>query len=211
MTSPTPPAEPAYADRTYRSSAGIAGGALLLALCLWLGIDAVFQGHGNAPWLALAVLLCVVPLIVAFSLRPAVFASADRLLVRNPFRTITLPWSAVADVRAGYSSEVYAHSGRKYQMWAIPVSLRGRKRAARQQARAAALGDRRGASVSADVTDDKARLAAADQSIRDLRDLAEQGASREGAQGTVSVRWAYEVIAPAVAGALVFAILLAIG
>ncbi|MFJ8312703.1 MULTISPECIES: PH domain-containing protein [unclassified Streptomyces] len=206
MTSPTPPAEPAYADRTYRSSAGIAGGALLLALGLWLGLDAVVHGHGNAPWLALAGLLCAVPLIVAFSFRPVVLANDDRLLVRNPFRTITLPWAAVADVRSGYSSEVFDQSGGKYQLWAIPVSLRRRKRASRRQARDAGSGF----PATADVTD-KARLAPADQSIRELRDLAERGASREGAQGETSVRWAYEVIAPAVAGALLLVVLLAIG
>ncbi|MET9364989.1 PH domain-containing protein [Streptomyces sp. NPDC006632] len=211
MTSPTPPAEPAYADRIYRSPAGIAGGALLLALGLWLGIDAVVQGHGNAPWLALAVLLCVVPLIVGFSLRPAVFASGDRLLVRNPFRTITLPWACVADVRAGYSSEVFDQSGGKYQLWAIPVSLRQRKRAARRQARDASLDTGRNASVFADVTDTKARMASTDQNIRDLRELAEQGASRESAQGTVGIRWAYEIIVPAAVGAVLFVVLLAIG
>ncbi|MFI6688154.1 PH domain-containing protein [Streptomyces sp. NPDC050485] len=209
MTSPTPPAEPAYADRTYRSSAGIAGGALLLALILWLGVDAVVQGHGNAPWLALAGLLCAVPLIVAFSFRPVVLANDDRLLVRNPFRTITLPWAAVADVRSGYSSEVFDQSGGKYQLWAIPVSLRQRKRASRRQARDAAVGGS-GFPATPDTTD-KARLSPADQSIRELRDLAEQGASREGAQGEMSIRWAYEVIAPAVAGGLLFVVLLAIG
>ncbi|MCX5385245.1 PH domain-containing protein [Streptomyces sp. NBC_00083] len=211
MTSPKPPTEPAYADRTYRSTAGIAGGSLLLALGLWLGIDAVVQGHGNAPWLSLAVLLCVVPLIVAFSLRPVVFASADRLLVRNPFRTITLPWASVADVRAGYSSEVFDQSGGKYQLWALPVSLRQRKRAARRQARDASLDAGRGVSATADVTDSTARMASTDQNIRDLRDLAEQGASRESAQGAVGIRWAYEVIVPAVVGAVLFVVLLAIG
>ncbi|MFE3183762.1 PH domain-containing protein [Streptomyces violascens] len=211
MTSPTPPAEPAYADRTYRSPAGIAGGALLLAIGIWLGVDAVVQGHGNAPWLALAVLLCAVPLIVAFSFRPAVFAGADRLLVRNPFRTITLPWASVADVRAGYSSEVFDQAGGKYQLWAIPVSLRQRKRVARRQVRDATVDGQIGVPVTADVSDAKARMAPADQSIRDLRDLAEQGALRESAQGEVGVRWAYEVIAPAVAGAVLFVVLLAIG
>ncbi|WP_167157425.1 MULTISPECIES: PH domain-containing protein [Streptomyces] len=210
MTSPMPPAEPAYADRTYRSAPGIAGGALLLALALWLGVDAVVQGAGNAPWLSLAVLLWLVPLIVAFSFRPVVLASADRMLVRNPFRTITLPWASVADVRAGYSSEVFDQSGGKYQLWAIPVSLRQRKRAARRQSRDAAVDGQSGVSVTADVTD-RARMAPTDQSIRDLRDLAEEGASREGAQGPVSIRWAYEIIAPAVAGAVLFVVLLVIG
>lgn len=45
----------------------------------------------------------------------------------------------------------------------------------------------------------------------DLRDLAEARASEESAQGEVSVRWAYEVMAPAAAGAILLAILLAVG
>src|SRR5206468_1785221 len=84
-----------------------------------------------------AALVFVVPLVFAFTLRPAVFAGADRLRVRNPFRTITVPWGAVEGVRAAYSSEVFA-GGKKYQLWAIPVSLRQRKKAVRQSARGAA-------------------------------------------------------------------------
>ncbi|GAA0586632.1 PH domain-containing protein [Streptomyces crystallinus] len=199
MTSPTPPAEPTYADRVYRSPGGIAGGALLLALGLWLAGDAIVRGHGSAPWLALAGLLCGVPLVFAFTVRPAVFANDDRMRVRNPFRTITLPWAAVADVRAGYSSEVFDQGGTKYQLWSIPVSLRQRKKAARAQGRA-----------SSTASDDEPRTAAADRTIRELRELAERGAGRDGAQGSVSVRWAYEVIAPAVAGAVLLVVLLSV-
>jgi hypothetical protein len=45
----------------------------------------------------------------------------------------------------------------------------------------------------------------------DLRELAEARAATEGAQGEVSVRWAYEVMGPALAGAVVLVILLAVG
>lgn len=210
MTSPTPPAEPTYADRVYRSPGGIAGGALLLVLGLWLAGDAIFRGHGSAPWLALAGLLCAVPLVFAFTIRPAVFAGEDRMRIRNPFRTITLPWAAVADVRAGYSSEVFDQSGTKYQLWSIPVSLRQRKRAARAQARDSAS-DPYGRTSSTARSGDEKSLAPADRTIRELRELAERGAGREGAQGGPSVRWAYEVIAPAVAGAVLLIVLLAIG
>ncbi|WP_371654362.1 MULTISPECIES: PH domain-containing protein [unclassified Streptomyces] len=210
MTSPTPPAEPTYADRVYRSPGGIAGGALLLVLGLWLAGDAILRGHGSAPWLALAGLLCGVPLLFAFSIRPAVFAGDDRMRVRNPFRTITLPWAAVADVRAGYSSEVFDQSGTKYQLWSVPVSLRRRKRAARTQVRNAAS-DPYGRTSSTAGADEQSRLAPADRTIRELRELAERNAGREGAQGGPSVRWAYEVIAPAVAGAILLIVLLAIG
>ncbi|NEE05781.1 PH domain-containing protein, partial [Streptomyces sp. SID7499] len=77
-----------------------------------------------------------------------------------------------ADVRASYSSELLAQDGTKYQLWAIPVSLRARKRAARTAARAAHDDPYGRTSVSADVRDSAARTASADQTVRDLRDIA---------------------------------------
>jgi hypothetical protein len=202
MTSPSPesPAT-AYAERSYRSSSGIASGVLLLALGAWLGGDT-----GRVPWLSLAGLLLAVPLVVAFTLRPAVFAGDDRLRVRNPFRTITVPWAAVETVRAGYSTELLA-GGRKYQLWALPVSLRARKRVARQASRSTAVGD---PALGGGGAADRAARAWSDQAVEELRDLAEKNASREGAQGEVVVRWVWEVVAPAAAGAVVMAILLAV-
>ncbi len=67
MTTPEPQSsspqspEPVSKDRVYRSPAGLAGGVLLLALALWLGIDAVVAGEGRTPWVALAALLFLVP------------------------------------------------------------------------------------------------------------------------------------------------------
>ncbi|MDG4862402.1 PH domain-containing protein [Streptomyces sp. T-3] len=182
---------------------------LLLALALWLGVDAVIRGEGRTPWLALAGLLLAVPLVVAFTLRPAVYANAVRLRVRNPFRTITLPWATVESLRAAYSSEVFA-DGHKYQLWSIPVSLRARKKAARGAGRPS----RR------EVSDPHIRVPAApagpsrapsDQALADLRELQELNEKRPEAQGPVVVRWAFEVIAPCVAGAVLLAVLLAIG
>ncbi|MER5362475.1 PH domain-containing protein [Streptomyces sp. NPDC002785] len=216
MTSPTPPAEPTYADRTFRSPAGIAGGVLLLLLIGWIGGDAVFRGDGRVPWLALAGLLTVVPLVVAFTLRPVVLANEQRIKIRNPFRTITMPWTAVADLRAGYSSELFTEGGTKYQLWAVPVSLRQRKKAARQQSRRSLDDPYDRTSVQADVRDTKSRMAAADQTMADLRELVERaktgaGKSAESSASSVSVHWAYEVIAPAVVGAVLLAVLLATG
>ncbi|OON74359.1 PH domain-containing protein [Streptomyces tsukubensis] len=230
MTNPDPDAqspspEPASPDRVFRSPAGLAGGALLLAICLWLGGDALIRGEGRTPWLALAALLCAVPLVIAYTLRPAVYANDQRLRVRNPFRTITLPWSAVASLRSGYSNEVLDHSGDKYQLWAIPVSLRGRKRAARRQARAAAQ-DAAG-HTSTLAHEAAPTRAVGDQAMSELRELAERdgdllarpagdgdggtGGKDGSNKGKAQAHWAYELIAPAVAGAVLLIVLLIIG
>ena len=231
MTTPHP--EPK--DRIYRSPAGLIGGVLLLAIACWLGIDALVSGHGRTPWLALAGLILVVPVLVAFTLRPAVYANENRLRVRNPFRVVALPWGEIASLRSGFSNEVVTKAGAKFQLWSVPVSLRGRKKAARREAKAAAeaagaqRGGRsgalgfggglggfgggmgagsgmRGGAVSAGPT-----RAESDQIMADLRELLETREQAESAQGEVTVRWAYEVIGPVIAGAVLLAILLATG
>ncbi|MFE3325276.1 PH domain-containing protein [Streptomyces sp. NPDC059176] len=210
MTTPSPqppPAEPTYADRVYRSPAGLVTGVLLLAFVFWVGGDAVVRGTGLVRWLGLAGLVLVVPLVFAFTLRPAVYANADRLRVRNPFRTITLPWASVALVRATYSSEVITEEGAKYQIWAVPVSLRQRKQAARKQA---ARGGRGPGPTDTGTGGTEPHRAPGDRTIAELQDLAERGTSRPDAQGEPRVRWAYEVIAPAVAGAVAFVVLLVV-
>ncbi|WND35516.1 PH domain-containing protein [Streptomyces sp. BB1-1-1] len=232
MTTPEPqspspqPSVPVSKDRIYRSPAGLAGGVLLLALALWLGIDALVAGEGRTPWMALAALLFLVPLIAAYTVRPAVFANDDRLRVRNPFRVVVLPWGQVASFRSGYSNEVFTESGDKYQLWSIPVSLRGRKKAARQEARRASGGGRGRGGVLGGLGGGGARAgaggagaAAADGPVRaetdkvmnELREMREARGSADTSQGEVTVRWAYEVVAPVVAGAVLLAVLLGMG
>ncbi|MFJ2767546.1 PH domain-containing protein [Streptomyces sp. NPDC087300] len=210
MSDPQKPVvEPAYQDRTFRSPAGIAGGVLLLALGAWLGVDAVIRGEGRTPWLAVAGLLLAVPLVVAYTVRPCVYANDDRLRVRNPFRSITLPWASVATLRSGYSNEVLTNDGTKFQLWAIPVSLRGRKKAARRQSQAVAAGDPTSGKPFLDPSARPAR-STGDQSMDQLRDLAERQADVESAQGEPVVRWAYEILAPALVGAVLLVVLLAV-
>ncbi|MFG2526074.1 PH domain-containing protein [Streptomyces sp. NPDC048527] len=196
--------EPVAAERAYRSPAGIAGGVLLLVMGAWLGFDALVNGNARTAWLAVAGMLVVVPLVVAFTIRPAVYANEDRLRIRNPFRVITLPWASVADLRASYSSEVFTEGGDKYQLWAIPVSMRARKKANRR------TGGRKdkGLAGAADFVPDKA---AGDQSLDEIRELARDRADKPSAQGEPSIRWAYEIVAPVVVGAVLLAVVLAVG
>jgi hypothetical protein len=209
--------EPTYSERSYRSGAGIAGGVLVLALAGWLGADTVISGPGRAPWIALAALLCGVPLLAAFTVRPAVWANADRLRIRNPFRTIVLPWSSVKEIRARYSTECFTHEHGRFQLWAVPVSLRQRKRADRRQSRpgrSVTSAMRPGLSLraaEAAAREHEARLPQADQAVKEMRELAEAAKGRPTAEGAPVVRWAYEVIGPAVAGALLLIILVLVG
>jgi uncharacterized membrane protein YgcG len=233
MTSPEPqspapqPPEPESEDRVHRSVPAIAGGVMLLAIAAWIGIDAVINGAGRTPWLALAVLLLVVPLVVAFTLRPAVFVGRDRLRIRNPWRVVVVPWGRVASLRSAYSNEVLTASGAKYQLWAVPVSLRARKRAARREMRATAQarrqmgqdGGRGGASgtrsglggfEAGPVSDGPVR-AETDRIMDDLRALHEDRREAASAQGEVTVRWAWEILGPAAAGAVLVLVLVAVG
>lgn len=219
---PTP--DPAAKDRVYRSPMGIVGGVLLLAIVLWLGVDALVRGTGRTQWLALAALILIVPLASAFTLRPAVYANEDRLRIRNPLRVIVLPWGQIASLRSGYSNEVVAKSGSKFQLWAVPVSLRARKKAARRTARsaaersAAARGERAGRGTGlgglgfgaprGEADADGPMRAETDKVMDDLRELLEHREKAESAQGEVTVRWAYEVAGPAIAGAVLLVILL---
>lgn len=227
MSKDSPAARPKYADRAYRSVAGIAAGVLLLALGGWLGADALVRGSGQARAIAVAALVAGVPMVVSLTLRPVVYAGEERLRVRNPFRTIVVPWGRVEEIRAGYSSEVVTEDA-TYQMWAIPVSLRARKKANRRRDRAAgggglfspssrtALSDpamrRPGATGASDLDQTPEDFTpTADKSIRELRELAYTYGDREGAQGPVSVRWAYEILGPLVAGTLALIIAIAVG
>ncbi|KES06713.1 membrane protein [Streptomyces toyocaensis] len=219
-TRPAEPAAPQFQDRIYRSPAGLVGGVLLLAIIGWLGIDAVVAGEGRTPWLSLAVMLLLVPLVVAYTLRPAVYVNEDRLRVRNPFRVIVLPWGQVASLRSGFSNEVVDDSGTKYQLWALPVSLRARSKAARHEARVArqaargdggAAGGRGGRGSGPGGVSEAPRQAESDRAMAEMRELHERRQGAEAAQGEVTVRWAYEIAGPAVAGAVLLAVLLAVG
>lgn len=210
MTSPEQSSpQQQYADRSYRSPAALVGGVLLLVLAAWLGGDALVRGAAHTKLLAVAGLLFAVPLVTAFTLRPLVRAGADRLVVRNPFRTITLPWAAVEDLRASFSSEVFTTDGTKYQLWSIPVSLRQRKKANRQAARAAGRPDHHDPHQGPAPVAPPPR-ATADRALDELRELRERGAKRDGAQGTPVVKWAYEVVVPCVVGAVALAVLVAV-
>ncbi|SCD33792.1 hypothetical protein GA0115245_10331, partial [Streptomyces sp. di188] len=53
--------------------------------------------------------------------------------------------------------------------------------------------------------------AEADRAMDELREMHERRQGESGTQGEVTVRWAYEIIAPAVAGAVLLGVLWGLG
>jgi hypothetical protein len=192
-----------FADRIYRSGGAMVGGVLLLGLTAWLGGDALLRGSGRTPVVAVAAMLLVVPLVVAFSVRPAVFAGDNGIRVRNPFRTIVAPWDTVESIRAGYSCEMVA-GGVKYQLWSIPVSLRARSKATRHNQRLASGEQPKGAFGigTANPEDSAEKAAPSDAAVSELRELLARHRDKPETKGEVTVSWAFELIVPAVLGAI---------
>jgi len=191
--------EPEYADRVHRSVPGIISGVMLLGIAGWLIVDAMISGTGRTPWVALAAAPVFAFPVIAYTLRPAVLANDRRLLVRNPLRTINAPWAAVEGLKAGYSVELFT-GGKKYQVWAVPVSLRQRKRAGRVAARAAAAGERPVTERRLRPGESDPTRAWSDQVVAQLQEQADRNAGRPEAAGEATVSWCWWIIAPTLVG-----------
>ena len=220
---------PVYADQVFRSYPAVVAGLVILLLVGWLCIDAMVEGSGRAPLEGLFTLLLLVPLVGGFTLWPCVRANAERLVVRNPFRTITVPWGSVESLEAALSVELRS-GGQKYQVWALPVSMRQRKRnnrnAMRQLADPTRSDSRRGrfgaktdfpaggpglrsrAAAPGQAVSGDPNRAWADGVVDKLNEMREQaGPPVEG--GAAAVRWTWWIIAPAVVGLIGLVVLLA--
>src|SRR5882724_7645914 len=117
----------------YRGAAALIGCALATLFCGIGAADLIIES-GTKNLTGASILLLVAVLSGIYGVYPAAFAWSDRLVVRNPFRTIELPWPAVTELSARLS--FVAHTERsRFTIWAIPVSLRERRKADRHRVR----------------------------------------------------------------------------
>jgi hypothetical protein len=117
----------------YRGAAALIGGVLVVLFCGIGAIDLIVEA-GTKDLTGASILLLVAVLAALYGVYPAAFSWSDRLVVRNPFRTVELPWTAVTDLSARLSFIAHTES-RRFTVWAIPVSLRERRRADRNRLR----------------------------------------------------------------------------
>lgn len=177
MTQPAADSRPPNEKPTvYRGAAALIGGAIIALFCLFGSVDLMVEA-GTRDLTGAAILMLVAVLAAIYGVYPAVFSWSDRLVVRNPFRIIELPWDAVTDLTARLSFVAHTET-RHFTVWAIPVSLRERRRSDRhktrelsQVQRAARRGvspDMYGPSRSYRPADPIAALSFADQAIAEM-------------------------------------------
>lgn len=121
----------------YRSVSAVFGGSLIVVLCVAGIVDLLANGYLYWRLGACALLLAVLAFI--FGPYPAAFSDAHRLVVRNPFRRIVLPWPRVTAAHAGLSMTVNDEDNRHYTVWSVPVSMRARRKVDRAQMRLATI------------------------------------------------------------------------
>lgn len=91
----------------------------------WFAIAAaVFFGGAALCWLSLNLFVF-----------PALISRRDGLEIRNPLRTVFLPWSSIADAGGRYFAELTDTAGEVTRVWAAPLSaVRTHKRRLRKKA-----------------------------------------------------------------------------
>jgi Bacterial PH domain len=106
-----------------RTGGAMAVAWMVIALVLW--VDVLIQGTGwSRLWWSLG-LLGTVFVAYVLGVRPCVIESPSGLIVVNPLREATVPWSAVADIYQGDVAIVETTDVGKIRCFALP---RTRKR-----------------------------------------------------------------------------------
>ena len=224
-TPPGPLPGPAEKPTVYRGPGAVLGGAVVVLFCLGGGLDLLIE-QGTVDMPGASVMFLVAAFAFAYGVYPAAFSGQDALVVRNPLRTITIPWGIVTKLSAQLSFLAFTTTQR-YTVWAVPVSIRDRRKAERQRlrelSRQARGGDRQprrgsgglafGASRPTSGYSQIDRLSYADQAVTEMGERREAWCHRAGidpeaeATGTEipAIVWNIPTIAP-IALCLVFVI-----
>jgi len=134
MTTPPGPLPGSVEKPTvYRGPGAVFGGALVFLFCLGGGFDLIIE-EGTVDLPGASVMFLVAALAFAYGVYPAAFSGQDALVVRNPLRTITIPWGIVTKLSAQLSFIAFTTTQR-YTVWAVPVSIRDRRKAERARLR----------------------------------------------------------------------------
>jgi Bacterial PH domain len=93
-------------------------GVLSLLIGLWFLVDALGSLDKRGHRIGLGVTVIVGVLVFAATIRPALIADDRRVLIRNPFRSVSVPWSRVKQFSVRYFMDVDTDR-RSYSSWAV--------------------------------------------------------------------------------------------
>lgn len=180
--------------------------AAFVAFNAW---DIASRGFPDNGVLGLLVLGAATVIVYAVGWRPAVVADGSGVSIRNPARTIHLPWNAVTDIDATDALRVHDRSG-FYRAWAVSRggavanTFRGAGRSRSAPAAPGLSGAAGTARAQADALAAMAKQSPADYAAEMLSTIWRQARGRT--KGSVRVRWAWPEAAVFVA--LLVAVLL---
>jgi len=109
------------------------GGAVVMLFCVGGAVDLLAE-EGTTDMPGAAILLLVAAFAFAYGVYPAALSGPEELVIRNPLRTIKVSWGSVTRLTAQLSFIAFTTTQR-YTVWAVPVSLRDRRRAERARLR----------------------------------------------------------------------------
>jgi hypothetical protein len=119
--------------RVYRLTASMAVWWIWVGLALISLGDLIIQGHDFISVQFAFGLLTVTGLVFACTLWPRVVADDAGIVVRNPFRTFTIPWGAVQGIFLADSVEIQCaravQKDKTVYCWALSSARRSRARA----------------------------------------------------------------------------------
>jgi hypothetical protein len=192
----------------YRSASHLVLGGLALLLELWFLVTSVGNLDHHGERVSVAALLLAGVLVFATTMRPAVIADEERILIRNPFRSISVPWSQVSQFTVRYSLDVEA-DGRSYSCWALPrPGRRDAARSGRQTQRAEPKGFAApppGSSLTEQAVEELTLR------MNQLRATAAASTGSGGGDGDVRISWSRPMLAALAVAVMALVLALVIG
>ncbi|WP_344859545.1 PH domain-containing protein [Planomonospora alba] len=115
----------------FRSKTALVLGWVWMAFAALNAVDLAVRYSGPPSMAAAAVLGVLTALVFVTCLRPAVVLDAERLLVRNPLRNVSVPWEAVDDVAVSHAITITS-GGDRVRCWTPQTTARERAVALRR-------------------------------------------------------------------------------
>ncbi|MEV0581759.1 PH domain-containing protein [Nonomuraea sp. NPDC050310] len=191
--------------QTFRSTTAFVFGWVWLAFVAFNAYDLTANYTGKGTLVAAAVLGGLTALVYLTGLRPATTLTDEALVVRNPFRSVTLPWSTVGDVQVGHSISVeYGEPDaqgkpRVLRLWTPMASARERAKAQQRALPKPQRGKLRTEPARTKAEQAMAEAMAgkthADWVGEQVTQRAEAARMSQAAPGEVRMAWAYDSFA----------------